>query len=89
MEQLGTEPGVDTVLTALITCSIMETGSNPGILSVETVSPDVATQMRLLGYSELSPALLVAMIQHGTVSTSDVREAELISPEIHEKFLAA
>jgi len=55
------------VLPALIANAHMENGRNPGILDVEALSPELATEMRKFGHDELSVDLLKAFARAGDV----------------------
>lgn len=55
-------------LSALVIASNVDRGRSPDIVEVETVSPAVATEMKALGYSKLTPELLRALTGVGVVS---------------------
>jgi ribosome biogenesis protein Tsr3 len=61
-------------LPALIISNLVETGEPPDTVAVEAVSPEVAANMRELGYQELTADLLRAFIRSGDVSPLDQEE---------------
>ena len=60
-----TREELSIVLPALLVASVIDSGRNPRILDIEPVSPEIAAEMRALGYRELSPELLKAFTRAG------------------------
>jgi hypothetical protein len=54
-------------LSVLVVARNVESGRNPDIVDVEGISPTVASEMKTLGYDELSPDLLRALTGVGVV----------------------
>jgi hypothetical protein len=66
-ELLSVPESQHLALSALVVAWNVESGHNPGIVEVEAVSSAVASEMKTLGYAELSPDLLRALTGVGIV----------------------
>ena len=60
-----TQEELSIVLPALLAAIVVDSGQNPGIVDIEPISPEIAADMRALGYTELSPELMRAFAKTG------------------------
>ena len=59
------------LLPCLIISNLLETGKPPDIVAVEAVSPEMAAEMKALGYEELTADLLRAFFRNEDVEELD------------------
>lgn len=71
MKKIEDKQELGLVLPALIVSSLLETGRPPSIVDVESLSFELADEMRKLGYEELTADLLLAFLKTGDVEKLD------------------
>jgi len=82
--------GLETsrVVPALLAFHSIEKKRNPSIVDVRSVSPELASKMEDLGYTELTKALVAAFRGHGVIQEPDLKELCLFSGEMSRRFLS-
>ena len=76
------------VIPALLALRSIEKKGNPSIVDVRSVSPELASKMEELGYTELTKDLITAFRGHGIIQEPDPKELCLFSGEMSRRFLS-
>lgn len=87
MESATIQQELSIVLPALIVSKMLETGEYPDIVEVRAVSPELADNMKDLGYDELTDDLLQAFLRVGDVKELGTEEVVRFHGSAVEAFV--
>jgi len=76
-----------TVIPALLAFHSIEKKGNPSIVDVKAVSPEVASKMEELGYTELTRELIAAFRGHGIIQDPLSEKLCLFSGKMFRRFI--